>query len=343
MRGRLKRARREHGSRARRRRRTRNKAKGRAEPDRRWRHRPAPTEPCQERIAKSTRARRVRIPDLAREHGESRSAGHGHVIAAGPCLLPVDTLFRTILKLTTQSNHESRKRSNGLFPHVLGGRWESGLVSLVVSYAFLVTCRRPCTRSPLSKSTHQMDKIKRGYKKVTSKAKYLLRPPSRQGALTTPARSPRSSQEPSATYDQGISSTPSAIGLASQTVITPTAVDTPGADVPALEAPAPAPEPSPQPQLTSDTASTYEKPLPAPPKLDDVASVCDPLLTVMHSASDAFPLLKLALVEILEIWKQCEVRRLLPRNLFPRSDCNSRRLPRLKLGSRSSRASSKPS
>jgi len=186
-----------------------------------------------------------------------------------------------------------------------------------------------------------MYNIKQGYKKAKGKVKDLLRPPSRQSALTTPARSPRTSQEPSGTHGQGMSTTSGVIVLASQTVIIPTAVDTPGADVPALEGPAPGS--SPQPERTPYTASTYEGPLPAPPRPDNVASVCDPLLTVMHGASDAFPLLKLALVEILEIWKQCEVRRLLPRNLFPRSDYNSRRLPRLNMGSRSSRASSKPS
>jgi len=163
-----------------------------------------------------------------------------------------------------------------------------------------------------------MDNIKRGYKKAKGKVKDLLRPPSRQSALTTPARSPRSSQEPSATHGQGVSTTPSAIMLASQTAIVPTAVDTPGADIPALEAPAPTP--SPQPERTTDAAPIYEKPHIAHPKLDIVPSVCDPLLTVVHGASDTFPLLKSALVEILEIWKQCEVRHLLLQHVFSRSD-----------------------
>jgi len=76
-----------------------------------------------ERIAKSTRAERVRLPDLARA---SRSAGHGHVIATGSCLLLIDKLSRAVLKLTTESNHESRKRSNGLLLRVLGGRRKGG-------------------------------------------------------------------------------------------------------------------------------------------------------------------------------------------------------------------------
>jgi len=319
------------------------------------------------RIAKSTRAERVRMPDLARA---SRSAGHGHVIATGPCLPPIDTLSRAVLKLTTGSDLESRQRPNGFLPRVLDGRWEGGLVSLVVPHAFLVTCRRPCTHSPPPNSTHQMDNFKRGYKQAKGKVKDLLRPPSRQSVLTTPARSPRISQEPSATHDQGNSSTPSVIVPASQTAIGPTAVDPPGADVPALEAPAP--ESSPQPGHTPGAASTYtqppsptdnqgistapsaidfasqtaivstaiatpradvpavEAPTPEPPRqpghTPDVlstsaqppsvismpatmSSVCNELLTVLHGASDAFPPLKSALVEILESWNRCEVRK----------------------------------
>jgi len=153
-----------------------------------------------------------------------------------------------------------------------------------------------------------MENIKRGYTKAKGKVKDLLRPASRQSALSTPARSPRSSQEPSATHDQGVSTTPSAIVLASQTAIVPAAIVTKIADLPALEVSAP--EPSPQPERTPDAASTYERPPPVPPKLDTVVSVCDPLLTIMHGASDAFPPLKSELVEILEIWNRCEVRKL---------------------------------
>jgi len=154
-----------------------------------------------------------------------------------------------------------------------------------------------------------MDTIRRGYKQAKGKVKDLLRPPSRQSALTTPARSSRSSQEPSATHDQGISTTSDAIVLASQTAITPTAVDTIGADVPALEAPAPGS--APQPEHAPHAASTYAQPPSVTPKFNYVASVCNELLTVVHGGSGAFPPLKSALVEILEIWNRCEVRTLL--------------------------------
>jgi len=159
-----------------------------------------------------------------------------------------------------------------------------------------------------------MDKFKRGYKQAKGKVKDLLRPPSSQSALTTPARSPRSSQEPSGTRSQGMSSTTSAIALAIQAAITSTAVDTPGADVSALEVPAPGS--SSQPEHAPHAASTYAQPLSVTPKSDNVESVCNDLLTVMHGASDAFPLLKWALVEILEIWRQCEVRQLPPLRSF---------------------------
>jgi len=105
-------------------------------------HRLAPTGSTSaefERIAKSTRADRVLMPDLGRA---SRSVGHGLVIATEPCLLPIDTLSRAVLKLTTE------RRSNGLLPRVPGRRRKGGLVSLVVPYAVLITCRRPCTHSP---------------------------------------------------------------------------------------------------------------------------------------------------------------------------------------------------
>jgi len=249
-----------------------------------------------------------------------------------------------------------------------------------------------------------MDKLKRGFKKAKGKVKDLLRPSSRQSGVTTPARSPRSSQEPSATHDQGMSSTPSAIVLASQTAITSIAVDTLGTGVPAPEAPAP--QSSPQPEHTSGAASTYAQPpsamddhdistvpsaivatnqtviaptaiamhaaddpgrkAPGPkkltqlertrdgasayaqplsvtPRLDKVASVCNDLLTVVHGASDAFPPLKSALIEVLEIWNQCEVRRSLLQDLLLQFNCTFRLLRKLKMGWESSRASSRRS
>jgi len=100
-----------------------------------------------------------------------------------------------------------------------------------------------------------MENIKRGYKKAKGKVKDLLRPVSRQSALSTPARSPRSSQEPSARHGQGVSTTTSVIELASQTAIVPTAIVTPIADLPALEVSAP--EPLPEPEHAPNATSTY--------------------------------------------------------------------------------------
>jgi len=104
---------------------------------------------------------------------------------------------------------------------------------------------------------------------------------------------------------------PSATVPTSQTMIAPTAIAVHAADDPALEAPAP--EQLPQPERTRDGASAYAQPEPlsVTSRLDNVASVCNDLLTVVHGASNAFPPLKSALIEVLEIWNQCEVRRLL--------------------------------
>jgi len=69
----------------------------------------------------------------------------------------------------------------------------------------------PVSQSSSSTTANQMDTIKRKYKNAKGKVKDLLRPPSRQSALITPARSHRSSLEPAATLDDGISTTSSAI------------------------------------------------------------------------------------------------------------------------------------
>jgi len=153
-----------------------------------------------------------------------------------------------------------------------------------------------------------MDTIKRKYKNAKGKVKDLLRPPSRQSALTTPARSPRSSQEPAATLEHDIPTTSSGIVGASQTEIAPTAIATPSADVPELDVSAP--KPSLQPNFTQAPATTYAQPPSATSKLATMASICNDLFMVVHGASDAFPPLKSALGGILEIWKQCEVRHL---------------------------------
>jgi len=161
-------------------------------------------------------------------------------------------------------------------------------------------------KASFSTAAYQMDYIKIKYQKAKGKVKDLLRPPSRQSALTTPARSPRSSQELAATIEHEIPTTSTAIVGASQTAIAPAAIATASEDVPALQMSAP--EPSPQPKHTPDSAATYAQPPSATSKLATMASVCNDLFTVVHGASDAFPPLKSALGGILEVWKQCEVR-----------------------------------
>ena len=104
-----------------------------------------------------------------------------------------------------------------------------------------------------------MDKMKRKYQQAKGKVKDLLRPPSHQSALATPARSARSSQDPTATHYQAISATSSAVVLVSQGAVAPTADATPTAEIPALETPAP--EPSPQPESTPNYAETYLEPV----------------------------------------------------------------------------------
>ena len=156
-----------------------------------------------------------------------------------------------------------------------------------------------------------INKIKSKYNKAKGKVKDLLRPPSRQSASTTPAHSPRNSQDPASAVDREIPTTSTAIVRASQTAIAPTAIDAPSADVPVLEVSAP--EPSHQPKHAPDPLTTYAQPPSTTSKLATMASICNDLFTVVHGASDAFPPLKSALGGILEIWKQCEVRHLLSR------------------------------
>jgi len=96
--------------------------------------------------------------------------------------------------------------------------------------------------------------MKRKYEQVEGKVKDLLRPPPRQSALTTLARSTRSSQDSVATHHQVISATSSAVALASQAAVAPTPNATPNADTPAFETPAL--EPSPRPEYTPDYAET---------------------------------------------------------------------------------------
>ena len=187
-------------------------------------------------------------------------------------------------------------------------RWPSS--SFVVPHVVLVTCRRPCTQNTSSTTAYQMDTIKRKYNKAKGKVKDLLRPPSRQSASTTPAPSPRNSQDPASAVDREIPTTSSAIVPVSQTAIALTAIDAPSADVPSLEVSAS--EPSHQPKHAPDPLTTYAQPPSTTSRLATMASICNDLVTVVHGASDAFPPLKSALGGILEIWKQCEVRLLLP-------------------------------
>jgi len=94
-----------------------------------------------------------------------------------------------------------------------------------------------------------MDKMKRKYQQTKGKVKDLLQPSSRQRELTTPGRSPRSSQGPATTHDQVISTTHSAVVLANAT---------PNVDIPAFETPAH--EPSPLPEHSPNYAATYSEP-----------------------------------------------------------------------------------
>ena len=55
---------------------------------------------------------------------------------------------------------------------------------LVVSHAVLITCHRPRTHSCSPTSVYQIDTMKRKYEQAKDKVKDLLRPPSRQSALT---------------------------------------------------------------------------------------------------------------------------------------------------------------
>jgi len=132
-------------------------------------------------------------------------------------------------------------------------RWS---LPLVVSHAVLITCRRPYTHSSFPTPVYHMDTIKRFYKKARGKAKDPPRLPSHQSALTTPARSPRStSQEPAATDGKVIYTNHSAMVFASQAAIAPTANATPTAVIPALET-----GPSPRLEDAAGSGATYSQP-----------------------------------------------------------------------------------
>jgi len=97
--------------------------------------------------------------------------------------------------------------------------------------------------------------MKKNFNKAKDGVKGFFRPRSRQNVLATPERSRGSSQEPAATHDPEILTTPSAVEIASQAMISPIANATPSEDAPALEAPARGP--SPQPEHTSSVTAAY--------------------------------------------------------------------------------------
>jgi len=147
-------------------------------------------------------------------------------------------------------------------------------------------------------------------------------------------------QSPSAMHYQGMTTMPSAIVSTNQTVIAPTGIVMP-IDDPALEPPAP--KQLAQLERIPDAESTYTLPFSAPATLDNVASLCNDLLKVVHGASDGFPLLKSALIEVFEIWNRCEVRILLLGKALSLPDFIFRQVPKLKMGSKGSRARSRRS
>jgi len=63
--------------------------------------------------------------------------------------------------------------------------------------------------------------MKKKFNKAKDGVKGFFRPRSRQSVLATPLRSRHSSQEPAATNDPEISTTPSAVEIANQSVIAP--------------------------------------------------------------------------------------------------------------------------
>jgi len=170
-------------------------------------------------------------------------------------------------------------------------------------HAVFASSSRRRNRKPPSYSIHTMEAFKRGYKNTKSKLKGHLRQPSRQSVLTSPGRSRRSNQEPesfdnpdtSATAPTAKDVSKSTIALAPNTTSSP---DSRGVDAPAH-----------LPALHPEVTPAYTQPPASPSTLAIFGSVCNDLLTIVHSATDAFPPLQSALGAILEFWKQCEVRR----------------------------------
>jgi len=115
------------------------------------------------------------------------------------------------------------------------------------------------------------------------------------------------------------------------TVQTPSAVASPET----LELKVPVHELSPVADTIPYAPEPYAQAPSSHSKLATAGSVCNDLLTVVHSASDAFPPLKSALGGILEIWKQCEVCDLLLHDALLLSDCYFREPPKLMTSSES--------
>ena len=185
---------------------------------------------------------------------------------------------------------------------------------------------------PSSNSVYTMESLRRGYNKTKDKFKDNLRPPSSESVLASPSDS-------TFTNDNNISTAPGETVSAGLLPIETMSNETGSPDAHWFKVPAH--YPTSRPERSPDAAGGYAQPPSSHSKPETLGSFCNDLLTIVHSASDVFPPLKSAIGGVLEVWKQCEVRRELSYPAVFTPDHEFSVPPGPKKSSQNSRASSK--
>ena len=182
----------------------------------------------------------------------------------------------------------------------------AGLLSstLVVPYTLPNPRSRAQTRKTSSQYLFTMKEMKRLYKKAKGKVKDHLTPPSRQSTPTTPARSPRNSQDPASSQGQVLSSVPSTSVRPSELGIAPTPSATPGPGAHELEVPASSPSTRPN-DITEEPAEPSE-PVSSSSGLASTNSF-ETLRVAMDADANLFAPLQLALADLIKTGRSFHV------------------------------------
>ena len=176
--------------------------------------------------------------------------------------------------------------------------------TLVVPYALLNSRNPTQTRRTSSASRCKMKEMKRWYKKAKGNVQDRLRPPSRQSTPTTPARSPRNSQDPASSQGQVLSSVPSTSVRPSELGIAPTPSATPGPGAHELEVPASSPSTCPN-DITEVSAGPSE-PVSSSSGLASMNSF-ETLRLAMDANASLFVPLQLALADLIKTGRSFDV------------------------------------